>query len=247
VAPARCSSRLLLLWAAGGVGAAGGEAGELCFGGSPWRIKWPGAAMCRHSWPSFPLAPSLGQRRRRGGWVGVGLGDGKRWVLFSLLSMMFLLSMGRSPCSFKAVSAKAFSGRLVGWVVSSFSAKGGRIWTSPGDGLSGLPFSVTPAVGLWGSCSKEGGDDCEISSSPSRMRLMRPRGRRCARECVPWRWLMQQIQALELLGAKTSSTMLGGAGGRRCPSRKKTQEDLVVISSFLRVSFVIWGCTVLYL
>jgi len=241
VAPVRCAPLLLLLWAAAGAGAAGGAVGgvgnpgELYFGSGPWRIK-------------VPLSPFLCERRRRGGDVAVGVvpGDGLRWVLISLLSVMLLVSSTGSSCSFKASPARlAFSGRLDRFVVSSFSAKGRMIWASPGDVPSELPFMVAPVLGSWGTRSEEGGENGEVSSFSARMLLMRHRGRRCAREGVPWRWLMQRHQELELLGGKTMSSKLGGTGGRRCPSRKETQEVLVVIFSFFRVSFVTWGYTVL--
>ena len=204
--------------------------------------------MCRHPGPSFPPAPSSTKRRHRGSGatVCVAPGDGLRWASMSWLLVMLVSSMGRRFGSFKADPARTTcSGRPVRFVISSFLAKGTMICASPWDFRSGPSVWVAPAMGSWARRSEEGGVAGGVFSSPARLLLMCPSGRRCVRESAPWRWLMQRDHVLELLGGKMRFPRLGGAGGRRCPPRKMTLEGLIVIFCFLRGFFVIWGCTVL--
>ncbi|CAO2038126.1 unnamed protein product [Urochloa humidicola] len=75
-------------------------------------------------------------------------------------------------------------------------------------------------------------------------------GSRCVRDRGPWRWILQQNQALELLGGEMGVSSFGGSGGRRGPSKKKAEKTVLnfnVIFVYQRVFFVIWRCTVLNL
>jgi len=176
-----------------------------------------------------------------GGGNGATSGDAQGLVLLPIVDAPGV-GDGDEVLLLRGGSGDVFSGNLVRLVVSLFCERG-MIWISPWCVFSGPPSLVAPALDQWVDGPEEGGGLGVLPSSPAGMLLICPKDR-CVRE-----WSVALALAtnpsVELLGGKTEFSKLGGAGGRRCPLRKTKKTDCFIIADFLKVFFVIWGCTVL--